>query len=293
MPFIGGQPAGLASPWRGRQHVAMLPARGMVPSGKGPVSTNRRHFPDVRAEQTVVNQPEPRIHCAFTPSVVAPWLLPSESEPSLEKAKLKLKELEGSLTRSMSSLEKKDIQRHLHMFGIPNLDMTPHKGLRGLRHSNSAEVFCLPPETMPATPATQVAAAAKPVKPVKPQVSQVFGREAPAVPDLYIPNPPPTRGLPIKATYARLTGPALRALADQEVVDFATRAPAPERERRVSFKPPSRVLRPPLSKASEEGDLTKTSAQSLTTTTGASLQASQASLASSSSLHDASPVAET
>lgn len=276
------QPAGLSSdglalPWRGRARSASPPPiSGVLPSSTLLAATSsRRHFPGARAEQTAVNEPPPRVRCALTPSVVAPWLLPAEREPQMERGP---EVPETPAVRSLSSLEKKDAQRHLQLFGIPHLELTSHKGGRqGLRHSISLDVLAVTPKANSAIPEKKT--------PKKREICP----EAVA-PEFYAQPPRPTRGLPIKANFARLTGPALRALAEAEVVDLEASREFPRPSRmRVSFKPPSRALetlKQDQQKPSE--DLTKTSAQSLTT--AASHGASQASLASTGSLHEASPV---
>ncbi|CAE7223369.1 unnamed protein product [Symbiodinium sp. CCMP2592] len=206
-----------------------------------------------------------RVRCALTPSVVAPWLLPAEREPQMERG------------RRGQGEEKKDAQRHLQLFGIPNLELTSHKGSRqGLRHSISLDVLAVSPK------ANSAISEKTPKK--RESCPQAIA------PEFYAQPPRPTRGLPIKANFARLTGPALRALAEAEVVEISEASrelPLPRVSRtRVSFKPPSRALE--MQDPSKPSDLTKTSAQSLTT--AASHGASQASLASTGSLHEASPV---
>eukprot|EP00439_Symbiodinium_sp_Y106_P030716 s1553_g3.t1 len=281
------QPAGLSSnglalPWRGRARSASPPPiSGVLPSSTLLAATSsRRHFPSARAEQTAVNEPPPRVRCALTPSVVAPWLLPAEREPQMERGRRGQGEVpETPDVRSLSSLEKKDAQRHLQLFGIPNLELTSHKGSRqGLRHSISVDVLAVSPKANSAIPEKT------PKK--RESCPQAIA------PEFYAQPPRPTRGLPIKANFARLTGPALRALAEAEVVELSEASrelplPRVSRITRVSFKPPSRALEIKQD-PNRPSDLTKTSAQSLTT--AASHGASQASLASTGSLHEASPV---
>ncbi|CAE7280171.1 unnamed protein product [Symbiodinium natans] len=271
----------LASPWRGRLHsVSPPPCRGPVPNGpSGFPPTTKRHFHEARAEQTSLDfTPPPRNLCALTPSVVAPWLVVDLPEKPVEKADkaAKRQELAGSpkADRSMRYVEKKEVQRHLQFFSVPNLEITAHKGARELRHSASLDAFGIPSQSQAKSGKAKVAKTA----------DGSMEEDHPA-PDFYVQQQRPTRGLPVKATSARLTGPALRALAELEAVDAVdAKRERPDR-RRVSFKP-SKGFKTLVVKEEGDGDLTKTSAQSLTTTTGASHQASQASLASSSSMHE-------
>mmetsp|Transcript_31223 Transcript_31223/g.72197 ORF Transcript_31223/g.72197 Transcript_31223/m.72197 type:complete len:297 (+) Transcript_31223:73-963(+) len=275
----GATSAGLACPWRGRQRSASPPPRPfecIVPTSRAAATTSRRHFPAARAEQTCPNTPPPRAVCPLTPSVVAPWLQAGPAGRELVKS-AKMKELAGSTfslgqsEEHFTSLEEKDVQRHMQMFGVLNLDMMGHKGGRTLRHSAS-----LPPEVFGASPQAKVPAAPvrtarrQPVQADKVQAQQ-SGKLRPCQ---------AVRTFP-KANHARLTGPALRAMADMEADEKIEVSVLPPR--RVSFQPFQPLQRILVTSP----DQTKTSAQSLTT--AASYQASQASLASTGSLQEASP----
>mmetsp|Transcript_126593 Transcript_126593/g.300703 ORF Transcript_126593/g.300703 Transcript_126593/m.300703 type:complete len:269 (-) Transcript_126593:68-874(-) len=206
----------LASPWRGRDRSASPrpdPVTCVVPAAQSECSpASKRHFPDARAEKhnSVCKQTPPRIRCALAPSVLAPWLLQCTSLP--QQQSLKAKELAGSMAdlASLSHTEKKEAHRGMEMFNVKSLNTNCRKGLLGMRNSQS-----LPPEVFKAS--------------IRKMVESPTSKEGPE-----LQSSAPFFQRQNKKSMARLTGPALRALADME---------AEKPRRKVTFKPPTRSVK--------------------------------------------------